>query len=646
VADGKLVFRRAASGSGKLVFGNQSGNAAPIPDAHISADAAVRHARGEGACDAIWRTVAGLSLDAAVHDEGAGWADADLLWQHNVTRGGMRAPLDSHWQEGAAVASATSNHWQQSARQSGAVGSHWQSGQAVAAVVVNHWQESVRLRAGIGNHWQQGARVAAAMRSDWQEARPLRAVSASHWQQGARVAAALGSHWQEMLRRRVLLDSHWQSGLSRVVALLDDWTDAQRLHSLLDVHWQEAMRPPAGVSKQPVIAPPPLPVCMDPQRLGRLVFEQPATGGWKLVFVCRKPRKFGPPAKVLVPVRSVYMTVNDAVLINLATGNHIPCLSMRVALDVDSWTWQFSASVPGRALPDVLPNHQGDLPLVQATINGVALRFVVEKVARERSFASSQLNINGRGLAAQLDAPYAAEMTFANVHQRSARQLLDDIFTFNGVSIGWDFDWDTKNASKPADWSVPAKVFNHTGTYISAANAIVGAVGAYIQPDDTQQILHVLARYPRPAWQWAGVVPDVELPAAVVTTEGIEWLEKPDYNRVWVSGQEGGIVGRYTRQGTAGDRLAPTVVDALITHYDAARQRGRMILSDTGRLCMLSLRLPVLEDVKIIRPGQFVRYDEMLPVTGTDIGMVRSVSVEVAHPTTYQTITLETHPNP
>lgn len=43
---------------------------------------------------------------------------------------------------------------------------------------------------------------------------------------------------------------------------------------------------------------------------------------------------------------------------------------------------------------------------------------------------------------------------------------------------------------------------------------------------------------------------------------------------MFVSGQDVGVLGQVTRAGTAGDVLAPMVVDALITEAAAARQRG------------------------------------------------------------------------
>ena len=126
----------------------------------------------------------------------------------------------------------------------------------------------------------------------------------------------------------------------------------------------------------------------------------------------------------------------------------------------------------------------------------------------------------------------------------------------------------------------------------------------------------------------------------MTSREGIEWVDKPLYDRVFVSGQEGGVLGRYTRAGTAGDLLAPVVVDPLITHVDAVRQRGRTIISDTGRIANVTLRLPVLSETGIIKPGTMVRYTDG-PVTR--IGLSRSVSLDVAMPTIYQTIEVETH---
>lgn len=304
-----------------------------------------------------------------------------------------------------------------------------------------------------------------------------------------------------------------------------------------------------------------------------------------------------------------------------------------MSLDADSWTWSFSASVPGYALADIEP-EDGVPVAVQATINGVPYRFVVESIARERTFGRSDLRIGGRGRAAVLDAPYAPIMSFSNEFGRTAQQITNDILVDNGVPLGWDVEWN------PDDWNVPAGVFNHQGSYISALNQVVGSISAYLQPHNTDEVLRVLSRYPVAPWDWAGVTPDFDLPAAVMSRESIEWRDKPRYNRVYVMGQQVGVNGRVTRAGTAGDYLAPSVVDPLITQAVAARQRGISVLSDTGRIATVGLRLPVLAETGIIKPGNFVRYTD----GGTErIGITRSVQVEVGLPSIWQTIGVETH---
>ncbi len=77
------------------------------------------------------------------------------------------------------------------------------------------------------------------------------------------------------------------------------------------------------------------------------------------------------------------------------------------------------------------------------------------------------------------------------------------------------------------------------------------------------------------------------------------------------------------------------VVDPLITEAAAARQRGLAVLADTGRQIEISLRLPVLAETGIIKPGAFVEYQDG---TVTRLGMVRSTQVEAGLPEVWQTL--------
>jgi hypothetical protein len=294
--------------------------------------------------------------------------------------------------------------------------------------------------------------------------------------------------------------------------------------------------------------------------------------------------------------------------------------------------------LPASAEPNLQPASDGQPVEVELVLNGVAYHMLIEGLSRDRSFGRADLSASGRGLAAQLDAPYAAVTNYGNpTADRTAAQLANDVLTFNGASIGWTVDW------KPEDWTVPAGVFAHQGTYITALNAIAGAAGAYVQPQPTGQALSVLLRYPAAPWEWSTLTPDYELPADLFQKESVEWVERTRYNRVFVSGQGAGVLGQVTRGGTAGDQVAPMVVDPLTTDAIAARQRGMSVLANVGRQALISLVGPVLPATGIIMPGKFVRY-----VDGgvTRIGLTRSVSVSASMPTMWQTIGLETHVSP
>ncbi|MBN8514870.1 MAG: hypothetical protein J0M14_11445, partial [Candidatus Accumulibacter sp.] len=78
--------------------------------------------------------------------------------------------------------------------------------------------------------------------------------------------------------------------------------------------------------------------------------------------------------------------------------------------------------------------------------------------------------------------------------------------------------------------------------------------------------------------------------------------------------------------------------DALITHADAASQRGRAILADTGQQQSLILDTPLFSGVGIYPVGSFVEFAD-----GADTrkGIVRSLSITAALPTVRQTVEIE-----
>lgn len=507
----------------------------------------------------------------------------------------------------------------------------------VRSSLAGGWGDADRVRQQRTGTYREARRLQAGQRqAPWRamlhDRRPSLAVP---WGPADARRVSRSTDWQERYRdRRPAIRAPWGPADSLRRGTTGSTGTALPVRRPLGVEWREAIRPPAGMWIPPVL--PPGGGCYTPD--ADLLFRAVWPGaGTALLFTCSGEGGGGDPpvATVVVPVRRVYYVINTVTLARVDTGAPIRAENLRLSLDADSWAWGWSASIHAADQALVMPGVGGDPALLVATINGTAIRLLAEKIARDRTFGATTLRVSGRGKTALLDSPYAPVLQFDNAAlARTAEQLMNDALMINGVPIGWSV------SSSLTDWLVPAGVWSHQGSHISAVVAIATAAGGYVQPHDTDDAIIVRHRYPSAPWDWAALTPDYEIPADVATIEGIEWADKADYNRVFVAGQASGVLGQVTRGGTAGDVIAPMVTDPLITHVDAARQRGRAILSDTGRQALVQLRMPVLGATGIIRPGALVRYTEGATIR---LGLVRGVSVEHQWPELWQTIAVTTH---
>jgi len=342
-----------------------------------------------------------------------------------------------------------------------------------------------------------------------------------------------------------------------------------------------------------------------------------------------------PEPATVVPVQEVYVVINTFALARASDGYPLTATDFSMSIDADSWAWRWQARIPADQLSIVAPEGYQNPREVTAEINGIPFRFVVETLRRERSFGGGWLTIGGRSRTAWLAAPYAAEEARSNASQLTAQQMMNEVLKINGVSIGWTVDWGIE------DWQLPANAFSHTGPYIDALKRIAEAGGGYLQPHDTDQTIKVLPRYQYGWWDWGALAAEYDLPEDIVSVEGIEWKDAAPYNAVYVvGGSTGGRKDRIIRTGEAGDNYHPTIVDPLATDTVMTRQRGLAALGDTGRQAHVSIRLPVLPETGIIRPGTLIDYTAQ----GTKYrGLVRGAQVTTGHPDIWQTVRIETH---
>ncbi len=529
-----------------------------------------------------------------------------------------------------------------------------QQARPLPAPVRAAWQEATRLSAGRAALWQDARRTPHTSRVVFEEATVTSAPTATMWQDagraqvgravvledGTRVSSSRRLVWQDARRLRNPVGVVFQSAIGLHAGLTESGGYATPMPAYRSVRFQEARKPPAGM-RDGAVAPPNPNSCYTPS--SHLLFAELVALDAHLLFFCENHPTPPPPGgeTVVVPVRRMYVVINNVTLHRVnpdgSEGLPVPVFSLSLSLDAASWAWGFDAVLPATAEALVVGNSVGPVQLA-ARVNGTLFRVLAENVSRERIFGETRIRISGRGHNAGLAAPYAPVMNFSNPQARTARQLMDDVLTVNGVSLGWTVDWGL------TDWNVPAGAFTQQGTWMEALISIAGAVGGYLIPHPSVQTIRVRHRYPVAPWEWGTVTPDFVLPVDAVARESLRWLEKPTYNRVFVSGQDVGVLGQVTRAGTAGDVLAPMVVDPLITEAAAARQRGLHVLADTGRQIEVLLRLPVLAETGIIEPGAFVEYQD-----GSDgsiirrLGLVRSTQVEAGMPEVWQTLGVQGH---
>lgn len=471
--------------------------------------------------------------------------------------------------------------------------------------------------AGVVN--QSATRANQPLRALFQNATPARHATGFRHQDGDRSQRAALIVW-------------WQNAEQLARGYGSDFQPATALHPAWQGRYQEAQVPPTGRE----VWPPPQPPVTPRVPSTDLLFACPPWlgGAVELLFgrVCGGGEQGG--ANRIVPIRKVYIVINNITLHRVDTGAELHAHSFGMSLDYQSWTWSWQASLHADAAAHLGRDAQGDPAEVVAVVNGTPFRLRLVTIARDRRFSPTRWSVSGQGKAAILSAPWAPQLSFGNPSApRTAQQLATDALTINGVGIGWSVDWGLD------DWQVPAGAWALQGSYIDAINDIASSVGGYVQPHATAAVLRVLPRYPAAPWAWGSITPDFEIPEDAAEVEGTQYVDRPAYNRVFVGGVGAGVFGPFTRAGTAGNNVAPQATHPLITDAPAHRQRGVAALSDTGRQEHITLNMQVLPETGVIVPGQFVRYLSPTP----KLGIVRSTQIDWSRPKLRQTIKLETH---
>jgi hypothetical protein len=330
---------------------------------------------------------------------------------------------------------------------------------------------------------------------------------------------------------------------------------------------------------------------------------------------------------VTIPTREVY-SVQHIIDVKTVIGNHaVPLSKISLSYDVDSFSWLFSGVLADKSSLSLVTMTNDEPVQLSITINGHNWIVLVEKIPEVRSFGKTDITLTGRSLSALLGAPYQRLASYTAGSDMTVQQIADAL-----LPIGWTIDW---QCATP--WLIPANTFSYTQqTPLQALATVAQNIGAALVPSRNAQVLTMQPRYPVLPWNFyaVGINPDLVIPDAAIKSIGTESRTQSPINAVYVHGEIGGVLSSCRLTGTAGDVLAATESNVLMTDVVGARALGERILAGHATQ-------PVTTSFTTFLGGDFplAEVGRLVAVNG-ERAIINGVSIDVEFGKVSQQITL------
>lgn len=320
-------------------------------------------------------------------------------------------------------------------------------------------------------------------------------------------------------------------------------------------------------------------------------------------------------------------TTNDKVItiVNtvsvVALPNREPLLfsNIRLSKHIDSFSWDCSLTVLDKPSYNLIKPSAIATQDIEITINGTVWQFFIGKTRKVKQFGSVAYVANGYSHSAKLQAPYAATNNYSNSSGALASQLVNDILLGTGFTLSW---------SMPVNWPVAAQGFSYQNkSPIDAIAQIASASGAVIEPDLADKTLTIKPWSAESAWNWKNLIglPVIDEALCFELTE--QYTPQDQANAIYVTGYENGAILKGKLPGTAGDKLLPTVNDALITDTSIASERARIELSKSGHKENVPITTFVDSSEPLKMPGDMVTINMSDEANWN--GLINNVSISV-----------------
>lgn len=341
-------------------------------------------------------------------------------------------------------------------------------------------------------------------------------------------------------------------------------------------------------------------------------------GGLTLIGNKIDPDATIPPKEPIIHENyEVYHIVNVINMYVLPERTSIQFENFTLSRDIDSFVWSASFTVFTQADYDLIKPVGRNIKTIEIDINGTKIKLFVGSTSTSISSSkdgkvSKRYEMKSWSSLKLLAFPYHRKRSFTELTNRTAAQLATIELDGTGQALTWD----------TVDWTIPAGIFSYQDkTPLGAILDLCATVGAVIVPALNTDEFTVKPYYPVSPWLWndLATVPDRIMSENQFFSIDTDTVPKDNPNAVYVYGEEGGIGVKVTRAGTAGDEMLPDVVDKYITDPNAGRERGRIEVSKSSFIDVVTMTTYVDENGLII-PQELISF-------GDWVGMVTGVSL-------------------
>lgn len=536
----------------------------------------------------------------------------------NVNRGPKLMLAALPHENALAIGAASVSQWSIPNRVFNGSVSDWEAADAIETKQTNAFDNSERVALRTSTVYEQAGGVAGRSSSEWQYTKRIQRRSGVEYEQAAYATRVKSNAYEDARLTNTAVGSDWdkaaalQEGYSGIFRPLGGIAGAT-----LCGLYEQAINPLSGAFGGMLPPEPPEPPA-PPQdfniRLCSLLEWIEANRIRFTTTPCEPPPQPPEPDRV-VPILRVYIVSNSAQIVRVSDGLDVPAQQVTMSVDVDSFAWAMSATLAGR---EGLALFEGVSPLapveLAVTINGYTWHVLVDDWSSSRQWVQGSVTIRGRSLTSELASPFVEPRSFVSDSQRLAQQLAAD-----ELPPGWSLTWSA------ADWLVPAGAFSYSNlSPIAAIQTLAGSAAGFIQPSRTARSMDIKQLYPVEPWNWSSATPNVTIPDDFLTQSSSQKLPGLGVDGVYVQGGDiGGVVALVQRTGSGGIRLAPPIVDPLVTHVDPARAQGIAAIAALQAQASEQYTMPLSANyASLVTPGDLVELS-----TSGKRGLVRRTSV-------------------